>query len=308
MELRHLRYFFAVAEEQHFGRAAVRLRVAQPALSRQIQDLEREIGFELFDRLPRGVKLNAAGTGLLEDMRRIFQEISAAGARAKRVASGQSGTLNVGYVQSLSWMGPVPEALRRFREHRPDAELQLSPMSSFQQVPLVRSGSLDAGFVYGLGNIDPELAQFQAGEYRQLLAIPVEHPLAQLGKIRLKDLVDARFICFPRHASPNWFDRLMADCARGGLTAPKIVQESPDESAMLGMVACGIGVAFVSSASKVRHPPNVTLLPVADLRTALPFYMVWRKENNSPLLAHLVADVKEVVGRSRQDGETCAES
>src|SRR5216683_6956542 len=115
MELRHLRYFVAAGEEQHFGRAAARLHLAQPALSRQIQDLEYEIGFKLFDRLPRGVKISAAGKSFLADARRILQEVSEATIRAKRVASGQSGTLRVGFVESISWHGVVPESFRRFR-------------------------------------------------------------------------------------------------------------------------------------------------------------------------------------------------
>src|ERR1700745_3173778 len=109
MELRHLRYFVAVGEEQHFGRASRRLHVAQPALSRQIQDLEEEIGFRLFERLPRGVKLNPAGKLFLEDARRILQEISDAAARAARVAHGRSGTLGVGLTEDAAWRGGVPE-------------------------------------------------------------------------------------------------------------------------------------------------------------------------------------------------------
>ena len=110
MELRHLRYFVAVGEEEHFGRAAERLHIAQPALSRQIQDLEREIGFPLFDRLPRGVKLSAAGTLFLEDAQRILGEVQEATRRAERVASGKTGTLQVGFVESISWHGVVPES------------------------------------------------------------------------------------------------------------------------------------------------------------------------------------------------------
>src|ERR1700687_1582354 len=108
MELRHLRYFIAIGEEQHYGRAARRLRVAQPALSRQIQDLEKELGFALFDRLPRGVKLNSAGKLFLEDARGILQEISEAVLRAGRVARGHSGTLRVGFTENSCWRGVVP--------------------------------------------------------------------------------------------------------------------------------------------------------------------------------------------------------
>src|ERR1700757_974812 len=133
MELRHLRYFLAVGEEQHYGRASNRLRVAQPALSRQIQDLEEEVGFKLFERLPRGVKLSAAGKLFLEDARRILQEVSEASARAARVARGNSGTLRIGFSENASWHGVVPDALRIFRERHPDAELQLHPASSMDQ-------------------------------------------------------------------------------------------------------------------------------------------------------------------------------
>ena len=134
MELRHLRYFVAVGEEEHFGRAALRLRVAQPALSRQIQDLEREIGFELFDRLSRGVKISAAGQLFLEEARRILQQLNEATERAQRVARGQSGTLRVGFTENASWRGVVPDSLHLFRERYPDAELQLNPLPSLQQL------------------------------------------------------------------------------------------------------------------------------------------------------------------------------
>src|SRR5689334_22785962 len=125
MEMRQLRYFVAVGEEQHYGRAAQRLRVAQPALSRQIQNLEEEIGVELFERLPRGVKIADAGKLFLNAARRTLQEVNDATVRAKRIASGQSGTLRIGFVESISWHGIIPDSIRDFGERQPDAELQL---------------------------------------------------------------------------------------------------------------------------------------------------------------------------------------
>ena len=301
MELRQLRYFVAVGEEQHYGRAAQRLRVAQPALSRQIQNLEEEIGFNLFDRLPRGVKINAAGKLFLDDARRILKELNDAAAIAKRIGSGLSGALRIGYVQSLSWHGVIPESLRHFREHRPDAELQLKPLSSSEQILAVQSGALDTGYIYSMGKVARELGQLQVGLVNLLLAIPAGHPLTKLKKLRLKDLSDAPFILFPRRASPIFFDSLMAECARGGLKAPRVVQETTDESIMLSMVACGIGVAIVSSASQWRHPPGITLSPVTDLNLQLPFVLIWRTDNRSPLLSNFIADVTSVV--ERQTGE-----
>ena len=303
MELRQLRYFVAVGEEQHYGRAAHRLRVAQPALSRQIKNLEEEIGFELFERLPRGVRISAAGKLFLDDARRILREITDATARAKRIGTGLAGTLRIGFVQSLSWHGIVPESLRDFRECRPKAELQLKPSSTSEQIGAVQSGSLDAGYIFTMEETASELNQFRAGFVNVMLAAPMGHPLAKLRKLRLRDLVDAPFILFPRRVSPVFFDRLMAECARGGLKAPRVVQETADEAIILSLVACGIGVGFVSSAARWRCPPYVTLLPVTDLNLRLPFALIWRKDNNSPLLAKFTADVKLLVERGGQDPE-----
>src|ERR1700720_3115743 len=139
MELRHLRYFVAAGEEQHFGRAAARLHLAQPALSRQIQDLEREIGFLLFDRLPRGVRLSAAGTLFLNDARRILQDVEEATRRAERIALGQAGTLRIGIATALSWHGMVVDSFREFRRRQPDVELVVRHLLSVHQVDAVLS-------------------------------------------------------------------------------------------------------------------------------------------------------------------------
>src|SRR5438034_1251007 len=292
MELRHLRYFVAVGEEQHYGRGAKRLRVAQPALSRQIQDLEEEIGFKLFDRLSRGVKVSAAGKVFLEDARRVLQQVTEATARAKRVASGQSGTLRVGFVESVSWHGVVPDSFRQFRERQPDVELQLKPASSLEQTEAVLSGRLDAGFVFTIAHIGRELAQLPVALLNLMLAAPKGHPLTQLKKLRLRDLSDAAFVWFPRRESPAFYDRLMHECFRGGLKSPHIVQEAVNEATILSLVSCRMGLAFVSGATRRRCPESVVLLPVTDLKLPLPFALIWRKDHASALLAKFVADVR----------------
>jgi DNA-binding transcriptional LysR family regulator len=295
MELRHLRYFIAVGEEQHYGRAAQRLRVAQPALSRQIQNLEKEIGFELFERLPRGVKITDAGKLFLNDAHRVLQEISEATARAKRIASGQSGTLRIGFVESISWHGIVPDSLRDLREHQPDVELQLKSLTSLEQIAAIHSGSLDAGYALPIANPNHGLAQLQLGVIQQMLAVPAGHPLTRLKKVRLRDLVDAPFILFPRRAIPTAYDRLMAACARGGLKAPRVVQETAVETMILSLVQCHVGIAFISSTARWRCPPNVVLLPVVDLNITFPFALIWRKDNRSPSLAKFTTYVKSMV-------------
>ena len=265
--------------------------------------LEEEIGFKLFERLPRGVKITEAGKLFLEDARRILREVHDSIARAKRIASGQSGTLRIGFVESISWQGIVPDSLRDFREHQPDVELQLRSLRSIEQIAAIHSGSLDAGYALPIANPDHGLAQFQLGVIRQMLAVPNGHHLIKKKEIRLRDLVDAPFVWFPRWAIPNAYDRLMAACARGGLKAPRIVQETAVETMILSLVQCGVGVAFVSSASRWRCPANITLLPVKDLNITFPFALMWKKDNHSPLLAKFTAEVKSLVERKGSDTE-----
>ena len=292
MELRHLRYFVAVGEEQHYGRAAQRLRVAQPALSRQIQDLEDEVGFKLFERLPRGVKLSAAGKLFLEDARRILQQVNEAAARAARVARGQSGTLRIGFTENASWHGVVPDSLRMFRERQPDAELQLRPAGSVDQVEDIRSGRVDAGFVFNLPRNDEELDQLRVAMQHVELAAPKGHPLSKLRKLRLRDLVDAPFVWFPRREAPAFYDRLMHECYRGGLKSPRIVQEAANEATILSLVSHGMGVGWVNETARWRCPKQVVILSITDLNMPLPMALAWRRDNTSPLLASFIADVR----------------
>jgi DNA-binding transcriptional LysR family regulator len=268
--------------------------VAQPALSRQIQDLEEEIGFKLFERLPRGVKLSAAGKLFLEDVRRILQDVNEAAARASRVALGRSGTLRVGFTENASWQGVVPESFRRFRELRPDAELELRPSGSLEQLKGIRSGRLDAGFVFNMPKADPELELLPVAVQRIELASLRRHALTKLKNLRLCDLAEATFVWFPRRESPALYDRLMHACFRGGLTSPRIVQEGRDEATILSLVAAGLGVGWVLGTARWRCPKSVVIMPIVDLNVPLPLSLAWRKDNSSPLLASFVGEVQRL--------------
>jgi DNA-binding transcriptional LysR family regulator len=294
MELRHLRYFVGVGEEQHFGRAAKYLHIAQPALSRQIQDLEREIGFPLFERLPRGVKLNLAGKLFLEDARRILQDVQEAIRRAERAANGKAGNLRVGFVESISWHGVVPESFRRFRQKQPDAELTPVPMLSLAQVEAVRSGRLDAGFIVSVDALGEELDQKPVVQHKIVLAAPKGHPVTRQTRVRLRDLTGVPIVRFPRRANPAAYDRLMEACFRGGLKSPRIVQEADDHATILSLVSCRLGVALVSESARWQCPRGVALLPIVDLNLKVSFSLIWRTDNKAPLLQKFVAQVEEL--------------
>ena len=294
MELRHLRYFVAIGEEENYRRAAQRLNVAQTALSTQMKDLEAELGFKLFDRLPRGVKLSVAGKLFLEDARRILQQVSEAAARAARVARGQSGTLRIGFTENASWHGVVPDALRVFRQRHPDAELQLHPAGSVDQIEDIRSGRVDAGFVFNMPRNDKELDHLPVAMQHVELSVPKHHPLSKIKKLRLRDLVDAPFIWFPRREAPAFYDRLLLECYRGGMKSPRIVQEAANEATILSLVSHGMGVGWVNGTARWRCPDRVVILSVTDLNMPLPMALAWRKDNSSPLLASFIADAQRL--------------
>src|SRR5579862_512198 len=299
MELRHLRYFISVGEEQHFGRAAARLHVAQPALSRQIQDLEREMGFLLFDRLPRGVRLSAAGNVFLSDARRILQDVEEAKRRAEQIAFGKAGTLRIGIATALSWHGMVVDSFREFRRRQPDVDLVVHHLLSVQQVDAVLSDRLDAGFAATITPWHKDLAHWQFAQDRMLLGVPKGHPLTKRKEIRLRDLRDMPFVWFQRWANPAFYDQMMQACARGGLSAPRIVQETTDRDTQLGLVQCRIGIAWLTESTRWHCPQGLVLLPVVDMHVRLPFNLIWKKDNSSPLLQKFVAQVEAEKTTSR---------
>jgi DNA-binding transcriptional LysR family regulator len=292
MELRHLRYFIGVGEEQHFGRAASRLNLAQPSLSRQIQDLERELGFLLFDRLPRGVRLSAAGKLFLHDARRILLDVDEAKRRAERIALGKAGTLRIGIATAVSWHGLVVNAFREFRRRQPDVELMLHHMVSVQQVEAVLSDRLDAGFAAAVTPWHEDLEHRQFALDRMVLAVPKGHPLTKRARIRLRDLRNIPFIWFHRWVNPAFHDQMMEACARGGLSAPRIVQEATDRDTVLGLVQCQIGIAWLTESTRWHCPRGIVLRPVVDMNVRLPFNVIWKKDSASPLLQKFLDQVR----------------
>ena len=299
MELRHFRYFLAAAEEEHVGLAARRLNVSQPSLSRAIADLERELGVRLFQRAGRGIRLNPAGRQFLEGARRVLAEVERAAASARRTGAGEVGQLDIGAVDTVSWSGVVPEALRALRSARPGVLLRLFPLSSCEQLAAIQGGRLDVGFLYNRPRDDPATRALAVAEDKVVLAVPADHGLAGAGKVALRDLAGEAFVSFPRAASPVFHDRLARGCARRGFQ-PQVVQEAATGAGILAIVASGLGIAFVNSAVRWRRPHNVDLLELEDLELKLVLDCVWRADNEAPALAPFLDAVRDLAGGRRR--------
>jgi DNA-binding transcriptional LysR family regulator len=294
MELRHLRYFVAVAEERHFGRAAQRLHMAQPPLSRQIQALERELGFSLFQRTRRGVELTPAGASFLDGARRVFLEADRAVIDARRASTGETGRLVVGYLASLAYSG-LTRLLRAYREQSPLVEMQLRELSPQEQLEALKQGRIDVGFVRGPVD-DPSLSSERVRKERLFAALPSDHPLANRARLSLENLATEPFVTFPRARATAFFDSLMALCRAAGFT-PRIVQEAPQLD-IVSLVAAGFGVAILPESLREIARPDIALVPLSGTPT-IDLLAAWMTSNGSPAVRMFLELMRRVgVGRA----------
>ncbi|MEM8951686.1 MAG: LysR family transcriptional regulator [Pseudomonadota bacterium] len=286
MDLRQLRYFLAVADELNIGRAAERLHIVQPALSRQIQALEAELGVRLLDRLPRGVRLTAAGERLATDAQRLLIDLEDTSDRVRRTGQGKLGALNIGFVDTMSWGGLIPATLQVLQRDHAGIALRLVDMSSLDQLAAIRDGRLDAGFAFYRDPGDRTLDGMTVIDDRITLAVSKGSTLASRSSVRLRDLEDLPFISFPRQAAPRFFDDLRKAFDRHGFQ-PDVAHEGMTTISILGLVGAGLGVAFQPQSTEHRKPDSVTLLPVDDLDLAVRTELVWRADSTSQTMAIL---------------------
>jgi DNA-binding transcriptional LysR family regulator len=279
----------AVAEERHFGRAALRLRMAQPPLSRQIQALERELGFVLFQRTRRGVELTPAGTAFLDGARRVFAETDRAVIEARRANSGEVGRLAVGYLSSLAYSG-LTRLLRAFREQAPQVELALRELPPQEQLEALKQGRLDIGFVRGPIE-DPTIAYERVRKERLFVAMPPDHPLATRTRIPLEVLSGEPFVVFPRARATAFFDSIMALCRSAGFT-PRIVQDAPLLD-VVSLVAAGFGVAILPESLRDVNRPDIVLLPIIGSPT-IDLLAAWMLGNASPAVRIFLETMRKV--------------
>jgi DNA-binding transcriptional LysR family regulator len=289
IELRQLRYFVAVAEESHFGRAAARLHMTQPPLSQAIQALEADIGTPLFERTKRSVALTRAGAALLPEAQRLLQQASALPDLARRAASGESGLLTLSFVSTADY-SVLPPLLREFREAHPQIHIDLREATTDVQLEDLLQGRIDAGLL-----IPPLTDKARAElEYMTVLSEPLvlaapQGTRALRGKTEatLKEVADMPLIIFPRRIAPALHDAILGCFRDAGLT-PRIGQEAIQMQTIVGLVSAGMGVALVPQSVSNLKRPGVEYKPLAGKGTPVETGLAWRRDNMSPVLKNFL--------------------
>lgn len=264
MELRHLRYFIAVAEELNFTRAATRLHIGQPPLSMQIRDLEEEIGVRLFERGPRRVALSTAGERFLLHARRILDGVEEAVAEARRAARGELGELRVGFTSSLPFTDLLPDALNAYRRRFPQVRLQLREMFTPEQFQALVRGELDVGFVRLQAGTPPAgIVLREVARNPLRLVVNAAHRLAGAAQVHLAELAGEDFISFPADVGTDLPGVLRALCRQAGFE-PRIVQTAREATTQIGLVAAGLGVAVLPAPLESVRIARVRYLALAE--------------------------------------------
>ncbi|CAB3776676.1 HTH-type transcriptional regulator BenM [Paraburkholderia caffeinitolerans] len=318
-DLRQLRYFVAVAEEQHFGRAAARLSMTQPPLSQAIRALEETLGVELFARTRRSVELTAVGADLLPEVRRLLAAAQALRPLAQSLARGEAGVLALAFVSTADY-GLLPLLLHDFGARHPRVRLQLAEATSDVQIDELVAGRIDAGLV--IAPLPPrhaaQLAYLPVAREPLVVAMPAElaartgsprgldelatelatelpTELAAQGwcetPVSLADLADIPLVVFPRHLAPGFYDTIM-DCYGAAGLAPRVGQEAIQMQTIVSLVSAGMGIALVPQSLRHLRRTGVVYRPLAEAAPTIETGLVWRAEEVSPVLAAFIEIVR----------------
>ena len=299
MELRHLRYFVAIAEEENFRRAASKLHVSQSPLSRQMQQLEEEVGAELFEASGRGVKLTPAGRLFLTKATAILASVDAATKEARERAEGRIGTVTIGFESGSSLSGTLSTLISRFRVRAPRVSVEFVAMSSAEQWEALGLGRISLGFGNHVPD-DPALQSVVLSRHRMGIIVPKDHRLAKQPKIRVKDLVNEPILMDPRSANPRLYDDIIIAFRAHGVNLDVALEVSNGE-VLLMLVASGLGLMFgTEHVGRMLTLAGLQWQPVNDLRLEVRDVVMWRVQDaGAPLLRPFLDIVREL--RSERD-------
>ena len=292
MELRHLRYFVAVAEELNFTRAAVKLRLAQPSLTRQIHKLEEELGVRVLSRSKNRVALTEEGRSFLVDARRILALATESILAVQRLSRGETGQLNIAYLSNFDFE-LLPETLGAFRQTFPHIALNLFDMTPAEQFRALEARKIDLGFVglrppAGAGSLQSE----SIARLRTVVVLPAKHPLARKRQINLGELRNMFFVGLSEKTHPGFRDWLSETCRPAGY-APRILQDAELEPALMTFVAEGLGVSLAREHIKKLPHPGVALRPLSP-PVKTDYCIAWNRDNDSRALQQYIQMVKSL--------------
>jgi DNA-binding transcriptional LysR family regulator len=312
MELRHLRYFIAAAEEQHFGRASEKLHVTRPAVSKIVADLEEELGLLLFERQGHKVSLTPAGRKLLPDMKAVMLMLTEAFAAAKKICEGKSGNLSVGYGTLTLHNQLFRASIKKFKEANPDVSLTLLEIPTQDQPKALAEGRIHVGFMH-FGALEsgpqrkkrPSLLPIEDESVldwefieKGHLGVVMErtHRLAREKELSLADLAGERFVVAPKSTASPGYGMLYSLCQQAGYE-PKVVQEVNSISTMLNLVSVGVGIALCVIGKNFVYPSQIRVVPLRQVAYSTSFVVGWLKGRQDPLIEALLGAVRFVSGR-----------
>ncbi|WP_026146336.1 LysR family transcriptional regulator [Zestomonas thermotolerans] len=282
MELRHLRYFVAVAEELHFGRAAERLGISQPPLSQQIQALEEELGARLLERTNRRVALTEVGRLFLAEARQVLAQSDKAVQLARRAQRGEIGELKIGFTSSAPFTSTIPRSIFAFRQAYPAVHLELLEMSSRQVVAALQERRVQVGVIRPLA-LPEGMERTELFREPLVAVLRADHPLAQGrdGGIGLAELAEEPFVYFPVSFGTGLYDQLLELTRQAGFT-PRIAQEAGEAMTIIGLVAAGLGVSVLPASFRRMRIDGVVFLELLDPGATSAVWLVRRSRECSP--------------------------
>jgi DNA-binding transcriptional LysR family regulator len=301
MELRHLKYFVAVAEERHFTRAAQRLGMAQPPLSHQIQKLEHEVGTLLFRRLTRGVELTEAGHVLYEDARKMLDLAERAFSRVQSAARGQTGSVRVGFASSTVFHPIVSRIVRTYRESHPHVSICPSESNISSLVEGLIEEQIDVAIIRQTSLVTERLHPVPLLDEKMLLVLPPDHRLSRSARIPLVEMASEQLILFPRAIAPVLYDDVISACQRAGFS-PKLGQESTQVASAVSMVAAGFGITVVPDSIRLVHPGGVTYHEIAGPQPLAHILAAYRSDERSKVVRDFVNVVRLEATRYKNQG------
>ena len=296
MELRHLRYFVAVAEDLSFTKAAGKLHLAQPSLTRQIHNLEEELGVRLLNRSKSQVTLTEEGRSFLADARRILALATESVLAVQRLSRGEVGQLNISYLSNFDFE-LLPETLRAFRQSFPHIGLNLFDMTPAEQLRALEARKIDLGF---LGLPPPANAgtiQWESiAQHRIVVVLPVKHPLARKRQLRLGELENLFFVGMSEKTHPGFREWLNRTCHNAGFT-PRVLQDAELETGLMTFIAEGLGVTLAREHIRKLPHPGVALRPLTPMLKS-EYCIAWNRNNDSRALRQYIEIIKGMTRRS----------